>query len=309
VPSPQSFEPIATPMNKDESIKIVIASNNHFALMVAALVKSIEVHHTSGEKIDLYVIDDGISEENKRKIRASGNEDNIRMLWFLTRDAVPEGIAIPADKSSFPITTYLRLFAPYILPKGTKKYIYLDVDMILKEDISKLYNVALHGQIIGAVQDRSETAGNEWGGIPNYRQLGIAPETLYFNAGLMVVDLEKWIENDVSNAVIKCIHDNTEFATFPDQYGLNVVLANKWQPLDKRWNSFPNLDIKEPFLIHFLAIKPFYRSYDGVPRYQEEFYKYLRMTPWQNHKPLPGYVRTGHKALNKLRNLLSGYLK
>lgn len=291
-------------MTSQDTIKIVVASNNHYALLIAALIKSIEVNHKSGEKIDLYIIDDGISRASQEKIRASASTDMVNMYWFKTSEAVPSNVTIPNDKSAFPITTYLRLFAPHILPKGTKKYIYLDVDMIVLEDISKLWNVDLNGNIIAGVQDLCETAGSEWGGIPNYKELGIAPETLYFNAGMMVVDQEKWEKEDISNKVIKCIHDNMKSVNFPDQYGLNVVLANKWQPLDKRWNNFAIVDTEDPFLIHYLDIKPFFKTYNGLPKYQEVFYKYLRQTPWKDHTPISGNVRTMKKAISKIKKIL-----
>ncbi len=290
-------------MTSPDSIKIVVASNNHYALLIAALIKSIELNHKTPEKIDLYIIDDGISSSSRDKIRASASPEMVTMHWFKTRDAVPTDIVIPNDKSAFPITTYLRLFAPQILPKGTKRYIYLDVDMIVLEDISKLWNSDLKGNIIAGVQDLCETAGSEWGGIPNYKELGIAPETLYFNAGMMVVDQEKWVEANITNRVIQAIQDNMKSVNFPDQYGLNVVLANKWQPLDKRWNNFAIVDVDQPFLIHYLDIKPFFKTYNGLPKYQEVFYKYLRLTPWKDHQPISGNIRTAKKVISKLKKI------
>jgi lipopolysaccharide biosynthesis glycosyltransferase len=296
-------------MNTEDQINIVMASDNHYAILLGALIKSIEVNHKSGEKINLFIIDDGISKENQKKIRDSASIEMVNILWFKTNAVIPDNIKIPVDKSAFPLTTYLRLFAPYILPEGTQKYIYLDVDMIVLEDISKLWQTNLNGNLIAAVQDLSETAGSAWGGIPNYKELGIASEAKYFNAGMMIVDVVKWMQEDITNKVIKCLHDNIASVNFADQYGLNVTLVNRWELLDPRWNSFSILDIKDPFLIHYLDIKPIFRSYKNIPRYQEEFYKYLRLTPWKSHKPIPDYVRLSRKAINRVTKIVSGYLK
>ncbi|MBE9463129.1 glycosyltransferase family 8 protein [Dyadobacter subterraneus] len=296
-------------MNRENTINIVMASDNHYAILLGALIKSIEVNHKTSEKINLYVIDDGISKDNQEKIRASASPEIVSIFWFKTSNVIPENIKIPVDKSAFPITTYLRLFAPYILPAGTERYIYLDVDMIVLSDISDLWKTDLNNNLIAAVQDLSETAGSPWGGIPNYKELGIAPEAKYFNAGMMIVDVVQWLKEDITNKVIQCLHDNLESVNFADQYGLNVILVNRWQALDPRWNSFSILDTKDPFLIHYLDIKPIFRSYKSIPRYQDEFYKYLRLTPWKNHKPIPDYVRMSRKAINKVRKIMSAYLK
>ena len=296
-------------MNKEDNINIVVASNNHYAILLGALIKSIEVNHKTKEKISLYILDDGISKENQLKIRGSASEDMVEMHWHKTNSVIPANVKIPVDKSAFPITTYLRLFATEVMPADTKRYIYLDVDMIVQEDISKLWHVDLDGKLIGAVLDLSETAGSEWGGIPNYKELGIAPESKYFNAGMMVVDVVQWKAGDIGNKVIQCLHDNLESVNFADQYGLNVTLVNQWHALDPKWNSFAILDIEDPYLIHYLDIKPIFRSYNSIPRYQEDFYKYLRLTPWKDHKPIPDYVRLSRKVVNKMRKIVSAYLK
>ncbi|KQS26962.1 glycosyltransferase family 8 protein [Dyadobacter sp. Leaf189] len=296
-------------MSIKDKITIVVATDNHYAILLGALIKSIEMNHKTHEKIDLYIIDDGISESSKKKILASSNPAVTTMYWHKTASVIPPNVKIPVDKSAFPITTYLRLFAPYIIPKETERFLYLDVDMILKEDISKLWHTDLQDKMFAAVPDLAKVVSSEWGGVPNYKELGFDPQTPYFNAGMLLVDPIQWRAQDISNKVIQCIYDNIASASFPDQYGLNVVLVNKWVVLDQRWNTFAVLEIKDPWLIHYLDIKPIFQSYNCNPAYKDEFYKYLRMTPWKDHKPVPDWVRLSRKAYNKLRKIVSGYLK
>lgn len=296
-------------MSIKDKITIVVATDNHYAILLAALIKSIEINHKTPEKIDLYIIDDGVSESSKKKIEQSSSKNVTTMYWFKTAKVIPPNVKIPVDKSAFPITTYLRLFAPYIIPKETERFLYLDVDMILKEDISKLWHINLEDKLFAAVPDLAKVFSSEWGGVPNYKELGFDPQTPYFNAGMLLVDPIKWREADISNRVIQCIYDNIASASFPDQYGLNVVLANQWVILDQRWNTFAVLEIADPYLIHYLDIKPIFKSYNCNLAYKDEFYKYLRMTPYKDHKPVSDSIRLMRKAYNKLRKIVSGYLK
>jgi lipopolysaccharide biosynthesis glycosyltransferase len=286
-------------LTKTEHITIVVATDNFYAILLAALIKSIDKNHLSEEKIDIYIIDDGISSSNKKKIADSANLNTMTLHWFTTKEVVPRNIKIPTDRSAFPITTYLRLFSPYIIPKTTTKMIYLDVDMIVLNDISVLWNVDLGDFLFGAVVDLCETVGSSWGGIPNYKELGIDPKEKYFNAGMLLIDPIKWRDKDISNRVISAINDNIASVNFADQYGLNVVLHNQWLELDKRWNSFSILESDDPFLIHFLDIKPIFKSYNTNKVYYELFYKYLRMTPFKDFKPLSDYKRLFRKAVIK----------
>lgn len=52
-------------MNSGERISIVLASDNYYAILIAAMIKSIEVNHKTDEPIDFYILDDNISARNK----------------------------------------------------------------------------------------------------------------------------------------------------------------------------------------------------------------------------------------------------
>jgi len=289
-----------------DPITIVVATDNFYAVLLAALIKSIELNHRTGEKINLHIIDDGISEYNINQISNTVSKEMFTIVWHKTADVLPEGIQLPNDNSAFPITTYLRLFSPYLIPKEARKMIYLDVDMIMLQDVSSLWKVDLQDKLFAAVVDLCKTVGSSWGGIPNYKELGLDPDAKYFNAGLMMIDPVKWRELDISNKVIKAIHDNISSVNFADQYGLNVVLINQWSELDYRWNSFSVLDYKDPFLIHFLDIKPIFKSYNANRVYYEQFHFYLEQTPYKGFKLLGDYKRIYRKALIKIGKKIKG---
>jgi len=296
-------------MSAQDKITIVAASDNHYAILVAAMLKSLEVNHKTAEKLDVYVIDDGISPKNKAKIQASVNPDITTLNWKKPLDVIPTDIKLPVDQSAFPLTAYMRLFAPYAVPKEVKKIIYLDVDMIVTADISKLWHTDIGDYLFGAVQDLGEVVSCAWGGIPNYKELGIPAETKYFNSGLLVINPVKWRAMEVPSNVIRCMNENKKHVNYADQYGLNVFLYNKWFELDKRWNCFAAKKMDDYFIIHFLDVKPIFKSYHSVEEYKTEFYKYLRLTPWKNHTPVSDFRRSSRKAYNKLKKMALNLFK
>jgi lipopolysaccharide biosynthesis glycosyltransferase len=281
-------------------ITIFTVTDNHFAVLLAALLKSIDINHHSDEPINFYIVGDHLTTRNKTNLEKCSESGKITIFWVDTKDLLKEKSRLPLDGSSFPMIVYIRLFFPFFIPADTEKVIYLDVDMIVRKDISLLWKIPLGDKIIAGVPDRSGTVSSAWGGIPNYKELGIGPETRYFNSGLLMINCKRWIEADLTNKIINCISENTRYANFPDQYGLNVVFANQWLELDSNWNSYSAVEKEDPNIIHFIGIKPIFTSYYYVKKYRDEFYIYLRQTPWADFKPIGNHVRLLKKFKNKV---------
>lgn len=284
-----------------QKIILVVVCNNHFAVLLAALLKSLDVTHKSEECIDLYIVDDGLSDTTQARLSRCVSSTKINLIWIKINTAIPRGTIIPMDNSSFPISAYLRLFASHFVDDSVDKIIYLDADMILLEDISLLWNIDLQGYVVAAVVDRTEKVSNPWGGIKNYKELGLNPDAKYFNSGLLVIDIAKWREMDLTNKILACISANKQYASFPDQYGLNVILANNWLELNPLWNCFPMATAESPYLIHFIGRKPIFKKYNYNQAYKEIFFEYLNQTEWRGFQP----QMESSRILRKVYNLVS----
>lgn len=294
-------------MQELDPIAVVCVCDNHYAILLAALVKSVEVNHHTGEKIEFYIVEDGITKKNKALIANSVDQSKIAIHWLVMSECLPKDAKLPVDKSSLPLNIYIRLFIPYFIPNNIKKVIFLDVDMIMLEDISKLWNVDLGDNIVGAVQDQFIQIVSRWGGVSNYEELGIPADNKYFNAGLMLIDILKWNSEDITNKVLDCLSQHKDHALFQDQYGLNAVLALKWYDLDPLWNRFAYSEEERPYLIHFTGRKPIYKSYEYSENYKAIFFGYLNMTGWKNFKPIgetSRYLKKFNNILEKFKNII-----
>lgn len=288
-----------------DTIVIVVVCDNHYTILLAALIKSIESHHQTGEKIVLYIIEDHVSNGNKKKLAKSINTEIFTLIWIPLKHTIPEHIKLPLDNSSWPLSVYARLFIPNFIDKEISKVIYLDVDMVLQKELQDLWTINLGNNIIGAVKDpRVECFGNSWGGgIQNHKELGLPAELPYFNTGILLIDIDKWRAEDIGAKVVKCISQNMKYANFPDQYGLNVVLAKKWLPLNPLWNHFadtPSPTHDTPYIVHYIAKKPIYKETTAIPKFKELFYFYLNQTAWKDFKPRMTADIYIKKARNKI---------
>lgn len=292
-----------------KSLSIVVTCDDHYIVLLAAMIKSIEVNLSYQKEIVLYIIENKISKINKQKLLQSIDQNRIHIVWKTMQEIMVNKKRLPIDRSSFPLSIYMRLFIPQFIPKEIDKTLYLDVDMIVEEDISKLFDVELEHYALAAVQDqRVLQFDNYWGGILNYTELGLKASSKYFNTGLLLLNLKKWRAENIANRVIDCIKENTKYAFYPDQYGLNVVLVNNWLALDAKWNVFSTDPINiQPAIIHFIQRKPIYRSYNFDEYCKKRFYFYLQQTAWKDFKPVSETNRL-FKKIDNLREKLKHFL-
>lgn len=294
----------------NREITIVTVCDNHYAVMLAALLKSIEVNYKGSGSISLYIIDDGLKEKTIERLVDSVDVQIFAITLLKLHDIIPDKSKLPLDNSTFPLNVYVRLFIPHIIPPSSERVLYLDVDMIVETDVSKLWDIEMEGKVVAGVVDRSGTVSSTWGGITNYKDLGLEPDTKYFNSGLLLINPVSWREQNITDRILTCIKENNKYAGFPDQYGLNVVLAGLWHELDSRWNCYAMSTEQHPFIIHFIGIKPIYTSYEYSDQYRERFFFYLSSTKWSDFKPISNNFRLLKKLYNKLfkkwLNMISG---
>lgn len=279
-------------------INIVTVCDNNYVMLLATLLKSIEVNNCQRRNIHFFVVGENISAKNKSKVEKSVSSGSIDLHWLDIKKVIPRGVRLPTDKSTYPLNIYARLFIPHFIPTHIEKVIYMDVDMIVLTNISKLWDIDLGGKAIGAVHEPTATFAD---GVKNYSELGFSSDLEYFNSGLLLIDTAKWRTRSIADKVLKCVEDNPSYAKYPDQYGLNVVFANDWTKISYKWNVFANVEESDPYIIHFIGYKPIYADYVGMEVYFNKFYYYMKQTEWSNYTPKAKYTRLLIKLKTKIK--------
>jgi lipopolysaccharide biosynthesis glycosyltransferase len=279
---------------KNDVITIFCASDSNYLIFLVVMIKSLIINHKTNEKLNICIFDDGIKKSDKIKLSRSIKSNKVIIKWIKTTELLAKkfskDLIFPKYSGKFPPNIYCRLLIPHIVPKGITKVIYLDSDLILLEDISKLWNIDLQSNVISAVQDMGcKKLGSRWG-IKNHKELGLNPNSNYFNSGVLVIDLNKWKNEKISEKVISCINANEKHAVLPDQYGLNVMLSGRWKELGSEWNHLQNFPIKNrPHIIHFAGSrKPIHNG--GNINYRDLFFSYLDRTAWKGWRPKIKYL-------------------
>lgn len=264
-----------------KTIDVIFSSDDTYAQYLGVTLCSIFENKESANKINIYVIDGGILKDNKKKLEILENKYGFKISYISINKDYFKDLYI-SDHISH--ATYYRILIPTLFKEKVKKILYLDCDLIVQCDLSELFEKDVSNYYVGAVEDStSETK----------EVLGLNSSDPYFNAGVLLINIEKWNNSDLVVQTFKFIRENPDKIKFWDQDALNYILKNKWLTLDKRFNFFAadvkkeikysNLSELKNCIIHFSGnIKPWNFAYNGFGKalYQE----YLKKTPWRGEK-------------------------
>lgn len=294
---------------------VVLAADDNFAMPLAATVRSALDNLAAGRKLNIYILDGGIGETNKRRLERSWPEERRHVTWV---DVDASALTDVPTSGHVNLVSYFRILLPSLLPAELRRVIYLDSDLIVRTDLTQLWNCEMGSNLCLAAQDCAAPyldataalvsypqCGRHLGSprpVANYRELGLDPLAAYFNAGVLLVDLAGWRDAELPRQMIACLETNQQHVLWWDQYAMNVVLAGRWGALDARWNqgsnifSFPSwsqspLDREayhrlrdDPFIVHFTTRhKPW--SVSCLHPLRKLFFESLDRTDWAGWRP------------------------
>lgn len=279
-------------MNTKEKMHIVASCNTQFVSHLAALFVSILDNCTQKEyKFNFFVVDDSIEEESKELLRSTVNKYSAyHSLQFLELDKSYFTNVVISDR--IPETAYYRIKIPELF-RGTTidKILYLDCDMIALTDITQLWQTDITQHLLAAVEDA--------GFHQRLEKMEIESLTnRYFNSGLMLINVKRWLNEGISDKVLDFIRNNPTKLCYHDQDALNAVLHDRWVSLHPKWNAQryilahettpPNLvyerayqEVRQaPHIIHYTGHAKPWNEESNVPA-RTLYKKYSRMTDFK----------------------------
>ena len=205
---------------------IVLAADSAYAIPLATTLRSLAEANERHWPLDLHVLSHGLSAGFRDRICHSLPDGSASISWVPVNLNAFEGLATLSHVSTM---TFARLLVADILPPQVTRTLYLDTDLLVLDDLEALWSVELEGAVFGAVSDSEWTQRGEW--EPDH----FPPVTAYFNAGVLLIDLERWRSDRIGQQARDYLarHPDTPFA---DQDALNVAGDRRWKELDPRWN-------------------------------------------------------------------------
>ncbi|TWU37409.1 glycosyltransferase family 8 protein [Novipirellula artificiosorum] len=302
------------PVQNSEPLVVVTGADENYAIGLVVTIRSMLCHLDPGRRVQLHVFDGGIQRGTKNRILKSWADRRLEVHWH---DIEMSQLSHLVTSGYLNHTTYLRLLIPSLVPPTVEKVIYLDSDLLVRKDISILWEEPMEdhsalaalelaspyvdAEVVFANQPLKHSRLGTATPIANYRELHLDPRAKVFNAGMLVINVAQWRQEQIPEQAYQCLEDHRDHVLYCDQYALNVVLHGKWRELDSRWNqtahyyaykccdhspleepTFSNL-ANDPWICHFTWIhKPWFRD-SGHP-FGDEFVWQMRQTAWARYR-------------------------
>ena len=274
-------------MNSDTPV-VLCAADNRYSMPLAVMLRSLADNLAEGGSVAVWVLHGGMSLRNRWRITRFLPSNTISVHWVRVNKALLSTMPVFGHVS---LATYFRLLMPYVLPREIHKAIYLDVDLVVKGDINEFWQEkSITRYSLMAIEEPKWSSHES----RDHRvELGMNPDNMYFNAGVLLVNLDEWRRLDIPNLVMKFLNDKKAIIKWHDQDGLNAVLEGQWGRIGVEWNTRvdPHSPVSDPLglltkakIIHYAsAVKPW--SYFARNPDVQLFYQYLDRTAWKGWRP------------------------
>ncbi len=139
-----------------------------------------------------------------------------------TSCAPPEGIQV----------SFFRLYLPKVLP-DQERCLFLDSDLIVRKDLSSLYDTDLDRACFAGVTDPLGRAEDE---RDRMRDHGVR-EGRYVNSGVLMMNLSRLRSTGLDDRLLACANETAY--PYLDQDVINFTCPEEIRILPKRFNVFP----------------------------------------------------------------------
>ena len=271
-----------------KEIPIFTASDDNYMPFVAVTLESMIANASKDYNYTFKILHSGVSQENVDKIMKY-NKDNFNVEFVDVRELLKDVMERLHTCIYYTQTTYYRLFISNLYPQYDK-VLYIDCDVVVRGDISKLYNVDIGDNLVGATTDEFVMS------LPYIQPyftkvLGLNHVTDYFNAGVLVMNLDQFRKQNFEEQFVDLL--NKYKFVVQDQDYLNVICKDKVKYVSSMWDKMPckeNAKVENINLIHYNLIwKPWHAE---IP-YGDEFWKYVDKT---EYKDLIHSIRNNYTA-------------
>lgn len=224
-------------------MNIICSTDDNFVQHCCVMLVSVLTHN---DNVVVWILTEGLSDKNYLILKREVESKNGLFNCINVDSSIISKLPMPKNKSITHISpaTYYRLLIPEILPINLLKAIYLDCDIIVKKSLQELWDTDLKDYAIGAVHQMY----NE---VYDANRLGYPIDYGYFNAGVLLINIEFWRKHNTSMTLINFLTANYDTILMHDQDALNSVLHDKTLELPCKWN-----------MLHFFFL-PYSRTIKG----------------------------------------------
>lgn len=291
------------------TVNIVYSSSDYYSQCTGISISSLLKNNQDIPEIKIFVLETGISEDNKSNIKMIGEKYN-RSIEFINAqgkfDDYVKKLKFKYMRGSY--NTYARVMLNAWF-SDLDKVLLIDSDTLVVGSIKELWNIDMNDYLIGAVPEVAI-----YSPYSTYEDKKIIDNSNpYFNMGIVLCNLKRWREEKIDDLIEKKLNDYKKDFMIADQSILNYTINNQMKRLHLKYNYYTAMHavsystIKKvfseqnifgkneflearnnPIIIHFVG-HPFERPWfdRSTSVYKKEYLSYREETPWKDQALMP----------------------
>ena len=223
------------PAFHERNVPIFCSSSNQYSLYSWCMLHSLISHSSPEWNYDLFVLEENISQDRKDQLLglAEGRSNVSVRIINVARQLAGKELHLEGGIAR---ATWYRILAPSIF-SAYDKIIYLDLDIVVCDDIAKLWQEELGENWLAGCSDWAlyGTSGRD----ADYylHDIGVAELTQYVNGGVLIYNLHQMRQHGIEQ---KCLEVGVQKKfRLLDQDALNHTCRGHVKLLDGKWNIFP----------------------------------------------------------------------
>ncbi|KAM7251908.1 hypothetical protein ACFE04_023791 [Oxalis oulophora] len=236
-----SCKPTTTNQCSTEAVHVAMTVDATYLRGTVAVILSVLQHSSCPENIFFHLITTDVSLYTT--IAATFPYLNFQVYPF--HDGAVYGLISTSIRSALDCSlNYARNYLANILPTCVRRVVYLDSDLILVDDITKLASTPLINDAVLAAPEYCNAnfttyfTPSFWAN-PLLSMTFAGRNACYFNTGVMVIDLHRWRSGDYTRKIIEWMELQKrmriyELGSLPP---FLLVFAGNIAPVDHRWNQ------------------------------------------------------------------------
>lgn len=253
-------------MMSRKPLHIAFCINDAYVPYLCVTIKSI-MENNSLHAIYIHILTDFISEAQRLLLsNCVFDLKKLSLQVYFVDDTLLKGLRI----GNLTLHTWYRLLLPEILPNDVSRVLYLDADTIVTDNLGELFELDMGNvAVAGSLDPQSFTD-------KPYERCGYEKNKQYICAGVLLINLDYWRENHLTDKIIKYAQANNERLIFQDQDAINYVCQDSKIILPFRYGT----------VLWFFYMNELYTESSYYKQLYDSFYHpaiihYIGCHPWQ----------------------------
>ncbi|MCQ2107897.1 MAG: glycosyltransferase family 8 protein [Fibrobacter sp.] len=302
-------------------IPVALASDGNQIHAMATVITSAIINAHDGTFYDFYcLISSDVSEDQRARLKACEAIRHNCVINLVEMDEYFKNIEYSHNNFTHSITTatLFRLKIPSVLTQ-IDKLLYIDTDIIVRDDLSDLYNFDMGDSYLAGVPavwaHANRKDREKW-----LNRTGIPEMDYYVNAGVLIMNLKEMRANDIEKKCFDLIGYEKFKGLDGDQLILNYTCYGRITFLPCKYNVtasnmkhfesmrvvFSGKEISEainnPTILHWTGAGKPWKYYDVLLAH--EWWRYYKASPY---KDVPLHRESNHDNFKKFRSIVKKF--